>query len=119
MTHCSCRVARHCRRQGRLYEQHSGQTLCFNQSSGTANQGRMLLTAASHHDYPGRHLECFDLKRKRKKKIIECEKEREGKGWFEKRRNGGSLSIDNGLCFSGGVTPNLGSTGPYLGNSES
>ena len=49
---------------------------------------------------------------KMKRKIIECEKER--KVWFEKRRNGGSLSIDNGLCFSGGVTPNLGSARPYI-----
>ena len=78
MTHYSCRVARHYHQQGRLYGQHSGQTLCFNQSSGTADQGRMLLTAASHDDYLGCHLECFNLKRKRKRKIIESEKEREG-----------------------------------------
>ena len=42
----------------------------------------MLLTAASHHNYPGRHFERFDMKRKRKikrkKEIVECEREREG-----------------------------------------
>ena len=76
MTHYFCRVARHYHQQGRSYEQHSGQTLCFDQSSGTADQSRTLLTAASHHDYPGRHLKYFDLKRKRR--IVECEKEREG-----------------------------------------
>ena len=110
MTDCSCRVVRHCHQRGKSYGQHSGQTLCFDQSSGTADWGRMLLTSASHDDYPGCHLEILNIKMKRK--IVECEKER--KVWFEKRRNGGSLSIDNGLCFSGGVTPNLGSAGPYV-----
>ena len=44
----------------------------------------MLPTAASHHDYPGCHLERFEIKRKRKRKmkrkgeILESEKEREG-----------------------------------------
>ena len=70
----------------------------------------MLFTAASYHNYPGCHLESFDMKMKRK--IVKCEKKK--KGWFKKRRNGGSLSIDNGLCSSGGVTPSLGNAGSLL-----
>ena len=75
----------------------------------------MLLTAASHHDYSRPHWRCYYLEGEIER--YEAEKESEGvclkkrKEW----RNGGSLSIDNGLCFSGGVSPSLGCAVHCLG----